>query len=283
MDDATLVLDRDMGEPETHRLAGGCAAVFSARSPGKETPNEDAAALLPIDAGSAVLAVADGLGGERAGEEAAALAVRCLADALEPPARSKLLLRDAILNGFERANRAVRGLRGGAATTLAVVEIQEDLVRPYHVGDSTILLVGQRGRIKLRTVSHSPVGFAVEAGLLDEADALHHDERHVVSNVLGGPDMRIEVGSVLHLAARDTLLLASDGLADNLHTAEIVECIRKGPLETGARRLAADALRRMSGHSPAEPCKPDDLTFVAFRRARLGPSAFTDSSTDRSE
>jgi len=228
MDDAVLILDRDMSEPETHRLAGGHAAVFSARSPGRQTPNEDAAALLPIDPGSAVLAVADGLGGESAGEEAAALAVRCLADALEPSVRSRSLLRDAILNGFERANREVRRLPGAAATTLAVVEIQEDLVRPYHVGDSAILLMGQRGRIKLRTVSHSPVGFAVEAGLLDEADALQHDDRHLVSNVLGGPDMRIEVGSVLHLAARDTLLLASDGLADNLHTAEIVECVRKG-------------------------------------------------------
>ena len=68
MDDATLVLDRDMSEPELHRLADGCAAVFSDRSPGKETPNEDAAALLPIDAGSAVLAVADGLGSQPAGE-----------------------------------------------------------------------------------------------------------------------------------------------------------------------------------------------------------------------
>jgi serine/threonine protein phosphatase PrpC len=268
MDDAVLILDRDMSEPETHRLAGGCAEVFSARSPGRQNPNEDAAALLPIDPGSAVLAVADGLGGERAGEEAAALAVRCLADALEPPARSRSLLRDAILNGFERANREVRRLPGGAATTLAVVEIQEDLVRPYHVGDSAILLMGQRGRIKLRTVSHSPVGFAVEAGLLDEADALQHDDRHLVSNVLGGPDMRIEIGSVLHLAARDTLLLASDGLADNLHTAEIIECVRKGPLGTGARRLAEDALRRMNGQAPGEPCKPDDLTFIAFRRAR---------------
>jgi serine/threonine protein phosphatase PrpC len=268
MDDATLVLDRDMSEPELHRLADGCAAVFSNRSPGKETPNEDAAALLPIDAGSAVLAVADGLGGPPAGEQAAALAVRCLADALEPSARSNSLLRDAILNGFERANRAVRELGGGAATTLAVVEIQEDLVRPYHVGDSTILMVGQRGRIKLQTVSHSPVGFAVEAGLLDEADALHHDERHVVSNVLGGLDMRIEVGSVLHLAARDTLLLASDGLTDNLRTGEIAERIRKGPLVDGALRLAADAHRRMAGRSRDEPCKPDDLTFVAFRRAR---------------
>jgi serine/threonine protein phosphatase PrpC len=268
MDEATLVLDRDMSEPELHRLADGCAAVFSNRSPGKATPNEDAAALLPIDSGSAVLAVADGLGSPPAGERAAALALRCLADALQPPARGGSLLRDAILNGFERANRAVRELGGGAATTLAVVEIQEDLVRPYHVGDSTILMVGQRGRIKLQTVSHSPVGFAVESGLLDEADALHHDERHVVSNVLGGLDMRIEVGSVLHVAARDTLLLASDGLTDNLHTDEITERIRKGPLMEGARRLAAAAHRRMAGHSPDEPCKPDDLTFVAFRRIR---------------
>jgi serine/threonine protein phosphatase PrpC len=268
MDDATLVLDSDMGEPELYRLGAGCAVVFSARSPGKATPNEDAAALVPIDPGSSVLAVADGLGGSRAGEEAAALAVRCLTEALAPPVRSSSLLRDAILNGFERANRAVREIGGGAATTLAVVEIQEDVVRPYHVGDSTILLMGQRGRVKLQTVSHSPVGFAVEAGVLDEAEALHHDERHVVSNVLGGPDMRIEIGPVLHLAAHDTLLLASDGLADNLHTEEIVECIRKGPLEAGGRRLAREAHRRMAGPSPQEPCKPDDLTFVAFRLSR---------------
>ena len=45
-------------------------------------------------------------------------------------------LRGAILNGIEAANRSIRELGCGAATTLALVEIQDRTIRPYHVGDS---------------------------------------------------------------------------------------------------------------------------------------------------
>jgi serine/threonine protein phosphatase PrpC len=128
-----------------------------------------------------------------------------------------------------------------------------------------ILVMGQRGKIKLQTVSHSPVGFAVEAGVIDEAEAMHHEDRHLVSNVLGASDMRIEVGSTLTLSPRDTLLLSSDGLFDNLHRDEIVERMRRGPLLEGARRLSQDAVRRMTRPVGGNPSKPDDLTFVAFR------------------
>ncbi len=57
---------------------------------------------------------------------------------------------------------------------------------------------------------------------------MHHEERHLVSNVVGTDDMRIELGPPLKLARYDTVLLASDGLLDNLYTDEIVELIRKG-------------------------------------------------------
>jgi len=109
---------------------------------------------------------------------------------------------------------------------------------------ATILLVGQRGKRKLQNVAHSPVGFAVEAGLLDESEAMHHEDRHIVSNMLGAADMRIEVGSSRRIAPRDTLLIASDGLSDNLDPEEMVERMRAGPLLEGARRLAADRVRR---------------------------------------
>ncbi len=79
--------------------------------------------------------------------------------------------------------------------------------------------------------------------------------------------MRIEVGSSLPLARRDTLLLASDGLFDNLHFAEIVECVRKGPLDEVANQLAANSRRRMTEPADDQPSKNDDLTFVLFRRA----------------
>jgi serine/threonine protein phosphatase PrpC len=254
-----------MSAPELRPTAGGTVALFSSRCPGKETPNEDAAVVLPLDGDSAVLAVADGVGGEAAGERAARIAVETLRDCVEEASRDGTLLRTAILDGIERANRAVRDLASGAATTLAVAEIREGRVRPYHVGDCVILLTGQRGRIHLQTVPHSPVGYAVEAGVLNEADAMHHEERHVVSNVIGTPEMRIEIGHSRRMRPRDTLLLASDGLADNLHVEEIVERIRKGPLESAAAALASDSAERMRRPVEGLPSKPDDLTFLAFR------------------
>ncbi|MHC4091793.1 MAG: PP2C family protein-serine/threonine phosphatase, partial [Planctomycetota bacterium] len=179
-------------------------------------------------------------------------------------------LRSAILDGFERANERVVELGGGAATTLAAVEIDAATIRPYHVGDSMILAVGQRGKVKLHTVSHSPVGYAVEAGLLDAREAIHHEDRHVVSNIVGSAEMRIEVGRTLKLRPRDTVLVASDGLFDNLHLEEIVECIRKGPLQKAAERLAAAGRKRMEQAQEGHPSQPDDLTFVLYRGTRDG-------------
>jgi serine/threonine protein phosphatase PrpC len=264
-DSPRLFLGADMPEVDRAPLVGGEVVVFSAGSPGREGPNEDAAAVLPFGPDAAVLAVADGAGGGRAGSRASTLALQSLAAALDEARNDGSLLRNAILNGFERANQAVLDLGVGAATTLAAVEIGEGAIRPYHVGDSLILLVGQRGRVKLETISHSPVGFAVEAGLLDATDAIHHEDRHFVSNTLGAPDMRIEVGAVRTLAPRDTLLLASDGLSDNLHIPEIVEHVRTGALGDSCEELAATARRRMYVPAEDEPSKPDDLTLVAFR------------------
>jgi len=265
-DDAVFFIETDMREPVRHAIAGGSAVVFSTRCPGKETPNEDATALIPIDGGSAVLAVADGLGGIRGGGLASSTAIRALRSSLGEAAGKENDLRPAILDGIEKANRAVLDLGVGAATTLAVAEIRTNSIRPYHVGDSIILVLGQRGRIKLQTVPHSPVGFAVEAGLLDETEAMHHEERHIVSNVIGSAEMRIEVGSAVSIAAFDTVLLASDGLPDNLSIDEIVSRARKGPIEKAAGRLADDSRRRMTRPEVGAPHKPDDLTFVAFRR-----------------
>jgi serine/threonine protein phosphatase PrpC len=267
-EDARLYFEQDAQAPEASEIAGGEAAVFSARCPGKQTPNEDAAALIPLDAERAVLAVADGLGGAPGGEQASRVAVEALWTALSRAPRDAASLQSAILSGFDAANQAVAALGLGAATTLAAVEIQRGLARPYHVGDSTVLVTGQRGRIKLQTVSHSPVGFAVEAGVLGEREAMHHEDRHLVSNVIGARDMRIEVGSAVELAAYDTLVLASDGLLDNLETREIAERVRAGSLERAARRLAEDSLGRMERAREGRPSKPDDVTFVVFRRGR---------------
>lgn len=252
--------------PHLHPLAGGVACYYTSRSPGRDRPNEDALALIPYDESSAVIAVADGVGGQPAGALAAGAAVHALQSALVRSRREDATLRSAILDGIDQANQAVLAAGVGAATTFAVVELEGGRMRPFHIGDCEILLVGQRGRLKLQTVSHAPVAQAVDAGVLDRQAAMHHADRHLVSNVVGAPDMRIEMGSWRTFRAYDTLLVASDGLYDNLHVSEIVERMRKGPLEQAALNLARMACERMEGRDLDQPSKPDDLSFVLYRR-----------------
>jgi serine/threonine protein phosphatase PrpC len=251
------------------RVTDGAAVAWSAPCAGK-AKSEDALLVLPLDARNAVLAVADGMGGIPGGGAAAACAISTLAEVVEQEFTQGRALQAAILDGISRANDAVLALANGSATTLVVAELCDGAVRAYNVGDSEVIVLGQRGRLKLRTLSHSPVGFALQAGLVDHEEALHHEDRHLVSNFLGSRDMRIEVGSSVRLAAHDTVLVCSDGLVDNMRLQEIAAVVRHGRLDRSIGALAEQALARM--HGPAEdtpgdhPSKPDDLTVIAFRR-----------------
>jgi len=131
-----------------------------------------------------------------------------------------------------------------------------------------ILVTGQRGKIKLQSVPHSPVGYAVEAGMLDENEAVHHEERHLVSNVVGSTDMRIEIGPTIKLSKFDSLIVSSDGLFDNLYVDEIVEIARKGNIEKAGLQLQQKAQQRMLSPQKDLPCHADDLSFILFRPSK---------------
>ena len=263
-----LVLLDGADGPDRKRAAvgGGEMIAFTCRSPDKETENEDTVAVIPFGPEAAILVVADGAGGLPAGKRASRTAVLSLIASMQLALENTMLLRNAILNGIEAANDAVLALANGSATTLTVVTIEGRSARAYQIGDSEALIVGQRGRIKLQTTPHSPTGLAVEAGFLDEREALHHEERHLVSNLLGTSDMRIDIGATLDLQPRDTIILASDGLTDNLHLDEIVERIRKGPLDEAADDIIGLAVERMSRSTGGAPHKPDDLSLILYRK-----------------
>jgi serine/threonine protein phosphatase PrpC len=262
-----VVLEGDEVPQLVHAsVAGGLVAAYTSRSPDKSTPNEDTVAVIPYGPGAAVLVIADGAGGLPGGRRASRTAVQTLDASLQDSMSKTMLLRTAILNGIEAANAAVLALGMGSATTLTVVTIEGLLVRTYHIGDSEALIVGQRGMIRSQTRAHSPTGFAVEAGFLDQEDALHHEERHLVSNFLGTSNMRIDMGAEVHIRPRDTVLVASDGLTDNLHLHEITGLIRKGPLPAAIDGLISLVRRRMTVESAHQPSKPDDLSIILFRK-----------------
>lgn len=257
-------------EPDRHQVAvgGGELIAFTARSPQRTTENEDAVAVIPYGPQAAVLVVADGAGGLPAGRVASQTAIKALVEQLVSASEKTIMLRTAILDGIEAANAAVLALANGAATTMTVITVDGRVVRAYQIGDSEALVVGQRGVIRLQTMAHSPTGFAVEAGFLGEREALHHHERHLVTNFMGSAEMRIDMGPEIELRSRDTVVLASDGLIDNVHTSEIIERIRKGPLTKAADAVIALARRRMNGTATEQPSKPDDLSLILFRKPK---------------
>ncbi len=265
--DDILLLD-GAEEPDQREAAvgGGSVFAYTCRAPDKATENEDTVAVIPYGPGAAVLVIADGAGGLPAGKRASLAAVTTLIGSLQVAMAETMLLRTSILNGIEAANAAVQAIGNGSATTFTLVTIEGLTVRAYQIGDSEAVVMGQRGRIRLQTTAHSPTGFAVEAGFLSQREALHHEDRHLVSNFLGMADMRIDIGAEVRLNPRDTVLLASDGLMDNVHFDEIIERVRTGPLHVAAERVITLAKRRMMDISSAQPSKPDDLSLILFRK-----------------
>ncbi len=249
----------------SYSAPAGELAVGIALGPGKSGPVEDSAGLLPFNEHGLVLLIADGVGGLPTGWKASGTVIEHIQAEVARAEKDDARLRTAVLDGIESANRALRELGTGTSTTLVAAIVRDNQVRTFHIGDSSAWICGQRGAMKLQTTPHSPIGMALTAGFVNEKEALHHEDLNIVSNVIGSSDMRIEIGSQQTIAPRDTLLLASDGLFDNVLESEIVEIIRTGSVADGLLKLWELTAKRMAGAHKGKPSKPDDFSAILFR------------------
>ena len=254
-----------MDDPLGYKTKPGIILMYSNRALNKDTANEDALAIIPINESTLVLAIADGLGGMPAGEQASRMVIQRLVKSLAAMEHKDTSVREVLLNSIEQANEEILEMKNGAASTLVVAEVSGTSLRTYHAGDSMIMLMGNRGVIKYSAIPHSPTGYALESGIINESEAMLHEERHLISNYIGSQDMRLEMGPSIRISPRDTLLLASDGISDNLYDNEIVELCRKGPILDCSRNLIAECNKFMTHLSTDRICHPDDLSFIMFR------------------
>ncbi len=257
-----------MLSPESYSAGGGAVCVFTGPSPVPGRVNEDSAGVIPCGEDRGFFVVADGMGGCPDGEQASKIAIETfqlyLADS-DPDED----LHESIMAAFQEANRRIEKHAAGSGTTVVAAYYDGDMIRTYHCGDSRALLVADRGKIKLRTLDHSPVAEAVERGLLTAEQAMHHHQRHYVSNFMGSEEMRVDVSDPVRVASRDTLVLASDGLFDNLMDREVIEELKQRNIRRVTQRLidlSRDRMRR--GDRIGKASKPDDLTVVVFRPHR---------------
>jgi protein phosphatase len=202
--------------------------------------------------------VADGIGGNAAGEVASKLAITTLINlALGTPDWILRLDDDSLLQKFQRrfqdrfnqiqavmahqAN-ADPALHGFGTTMTMALSLGRDLF-VIHIGDSRAYLLRQH-RLHRLTRDHTVAQALEDGGLLAPHEAATSRLRHVLTKSLAAPAGHAEP-DVQHITLQDgdCLLLCTDGLTDMVPDEGIVQVLAGGdPAEGACRRLVEEAL-----------------------------------------
>ena len=237
--------------------------------------NEDA-----YVASDQLFAVADGMGGHNAGEVASALATTLLLER----AVGQTLTPEWFVEAITSINRTIHESaaesteRRGMGTTICALALVKPLgettepqqVALANVGDSRIYLA-RAGTFRQLSVDHSYVQELVTEGLITEEEARVHPRRNIVTRALGIDD-RVAVDSwLIPLFSGDRFILCSDGLVDEVPTADIAALAaqQKEP------QIIADALVALAKRNGGR----DNITVVVVDAIGDSPQSFIGEPT----
>jgi protein phosphatase len=216
----------------------------------------------------------DGIGGHRAGEVAAEVAVDTISHVVADSDGHNPVgaLQQAISAASERIYsmaQADPNQQGMGATCVCALVIGHKLYAAT-VGDSRLYLA-RGGNIRQLSTDHTWIQEALERGLLQPQEVNGHPNAHIIRRFLGSPnpppaDFRLrlngkennrqaEANQGMSLKPGDSLLLCSDGLTDLVNEPEIAEILKDKPGEAGVNQMVELANSR-GGH--------DNITIVTL-------------------
>jgi serine/threonine protein phosphatase PrpC len=222
--------------------------------------------------------IADGIGGHRAGEVAAEIAVESISRGVAQSSGDRPLetLKESIQGASQEIFRQAETdpARLGMGATCACVWVIGNRLYTAALGDSRIYLM-RGGSIHQVSRDHTWVQEAIERGIIRPEQARGHPNAHVIRRYLGGPnpppvdfglrvkarenDRSAAANQGLELREGDRLLLCSDGLTDLVEDAEVMESFQKYSLE-GAVQALTELANQRGGH--------DNITLVAIEARR---------------
>jgi serine/threonine protein phosphatase PrpC len=224
-------------------------------------------------------AVADGMGGQSAGEIASQIAIDTVREELGqflentvgatpssgdaaitsrlvekdvPEDAPNLSLVDALSGAMQRCNNRIRehGTQNpdtaGLGSTLTVVMVTGDLALVGNIGDSRTYIL-RDGTIRSLTQDHSLVGSLVRQGLITEDDVYKHPQRNLIYNALGTrPEANPDI-AMHRLQSGDILLLCSDGLWEMVRDEDIRSIVESLSDPTAAAASLVEAANENGG------------------------------------
>lgn len=227
--------------------------------------------------------VSDGIGGHRAGEVAAEIAVNEITRiiAASDPGEPVISLEQALIQASHTIHQHAEdnSEQAGMGATCVAAWIIGDRLHIVSVGDSRMYLL-RNGEIQQLTTDHTWIQEAIETGMLTPEQAQGHPNQHVIRRYLGaGYAIEPDTGLRLHpgedeaqrqanqgerLLPGDTLLLCTDGLSDLVQADEIRQALLAAPnqapdLDHALHKLT-DLANQRGGH--------DNITTVALHVPR---------------
>lgn len=199
--------------------------------------HREAGMEIAIEEGSVyTFVVADGMGGQLAGEKASQMAVdiipkeltRRIGSAESDDRQIQRIIKDAVA----AANQEILGLSviqtefNNMGTTVVLALFRNDRVYVAGIGDSRAYRF-RDGRIEQLTKDHSLAQALLEAGTITAEELPNHKFNHVLYLYLGSKDARggPEDVKAAEFRAGDRFLLASDGLTGVVPDAQLAEVV----------------------------------------------------------
>ena len=186
--------------------------------PGRARDHNEDASLVDLE--RALFAVADGVGGQPAGDVAARVTIERLPAHLDRAfdgnsddtggaiSRAVLDLSEAV-----QAEAATDPELEGMAATLVMALVDGAVAHVAHVGDSRAYLA-RGGQLEQLTDDHSLAAELVQNGVLSADEASNHPFAHSITQAIGLPNPLQPSVRPVELSPGDRLLLCSDGLTD---------------------------------------------------------------------
>jgi len=206
--------------------------------------NQDSVYVKQIDEKTALLIVADGMGGHNGGKTASTNAIDVISKNILAGYRKDLSCEetdDLLVSSIQIANQSVyeeafkNAELKGMGTTAVVALVSGDMLHTANVGDSRLYVYSGK-KLSQVTTDHSYVESLVLKGLISKDEAKTHPQKNVITRAIGA-DMDIEIDIFRNsIAENDVILMCTDGL-HGLVSERDIKKVLKGDIEKAAESL----------------------------------------------
>lgn len=211
--------------------------------------NQDALEYGTLNDVAQYAVVCDGMGGANGGNIASKIAVEVIGSRIRDgyrdnpnPGSPELMLTSAMATAnigvYDRAQREAE-LSGMGTTVVAVITCGR-MAYISHVGDSRLYLY-RDNHLSQVTRDHSVVQELIESGQITEEEARSHPRKNYITRAIGVISEECGEYDELELTAGDRLLLCTDGLTNEVSSADMCRLLAL-PAEEAAQALIRFAL-----------------------------------------